>query len=132
MRKTVCVKRAETGDVIHIGRDFADEFSNSEYTRKLKGALAKAKANMAQGILELIKIAGDKRWSQDFEQKHKGKAKNGWYRYNTRFALPIVGDGEKVAYYNIYQAVLIVRYAADEKLYLYDIQNIKKETSNPS
>lgn len=34
--------------------------------------------------------------------------------------------------YNVYQAVLIVRYAADKKLYLYDIQNIKKETRYPS
>ena len=34
--------------------------------------------------------------------------------------------------YNIYQAVLIVRYSADGKLYLYDIQNIKKKRNTPS
>ena len=33
--------------------------------------------------------------------------------------------------YNIYKAVLIVRHSANNKLYLYDIMNIKKETSNP-
>ena len=35
-------------------------------------------------------------------------------------------DGEIIEY-NIYQPVLIVRYSADDKLYLYDIQNIKKK-----
>ena len=59
-------------------------------------------------------------------------AENGWYRYDTRFAMPVMnGNGEFVRY-NVYRAVLIVRYAADNKLYLYDIQNIKKETSIPS
>ena len=37
--------------------------------------------------------------------------------------------GEKIVV--LPQVVLIVRYASDGKLYLYDIQNIKKETSNP-
>ena len=31
-----------------------------------------------------------------------------------------------------FQAVLIIRYSGDGKLYLYDIQNIKKETRYPS
>ncbi len=38
----------------------------------------------------------------------------------------------EIVEYNVYQAVLIVRCSADEKLYLYDIQNIKKETRYPS
>ena len=86
---------------------------------------------MAQGIPEMIEIATSKRWSEDFEKKHQKKAQNGWYRYNTRFALPIMDDKGTIISYNIYQAVLIVRFSADNKLYLYDIQNIKKETSNP-
>ena len=40
----------------------------------------------------------------------------------------MLGKGE----YNVFQAVLIVRYTSDEKLYLYDIQNVKKETRYPS
>ena len=28
---------------------------------------------------------------------------------------------------NVYSAVIIVRHASDDKLYLYDIQNIRKE-----
>ena len=125
------VEIAETKDIIYIGKDFVDEFSGSIYTRSLRGALAKAKANMVQGIPELIEIAAEKRWAKDYQNKHKKKAEKGWYRYNTRFALPVTDERGKTLRYNIYQAVLIVRYAADDKLYLYDIQKIKKETSNP-
>lgn len=73
----------ETKDMIYIGKDFADEFAHSVYTRKLRGALAKAKANLVQGVPKLIEIATDKRWNEDFEKKHKKKAEKGWYRYNT-------------------------------------------------
>ena len=125
------VEVQETKDVVYIGRDFADEYTNSIYTKKLKGGLVKAKANLAQGIVEIIEIANGKRWSEDYEKKHKKKAQKGWYRYNSRFALPIVNEKGAIERYNIYQVVLIVRFAADEKLYLYDIQNIKKETCKP-
>lgn len=126
------VENTENRDIIYIGKDFADEFSNSEYTRSLKGTAAKAKANMTQGIPEIIEIATQKRWSADYNEKHGNKAANGWYRYNTRFALPVCNDTGEIVRYNIFQAVLIVRYASDNRLYLYDIQGIKKETSNPS
>ena len=121
----------ETKDNIHIDKDFSDEFKGSAYTRKLKGSLAKVKANMAQGIREMVKIATNKRWNEDFEKRHNKRAKGGWYRYNTRFALPVMDDEGTIMNYNIYKAVLIVRHSANNKLYLYDIQNIKKETSNP-
>lgn len=114
-----------------IGKDFADEFTGSIYTRSLKGGLAKAKAYMVQGIPQMIAIANQKRWKEDFGKKHKKKAEKGWYRYNTRFALPVVDEKGEYIRYNVYQAVLIIRYASDGNLYLYDIQNIKKETSNP-
>lgn len=45
---------AEQGDCIHIGKDLPDEYVWSEYTKKLRGMLAKAKANAAQGIPEMI------------------------------------------------------------------------------
>lgn len=86
------VEITETKDVVYIGRDFVDEFAGSVYTRKLRGGVAKAKANMVQGIPELIEIAGQKRWKQDYENKHKKKAEKGWYRYNTRFALPVMNE----------------------------------------
>lgn len=126
------VEVTETKDIVYIGKDFADEFAGSKYTRNLKGILAKTKANMAQGIPEMVEIASQKRWSQDYEQKHGKKATKGWYRYNSRFALPVINEDGEIERYNVYQAVLIVRCASDEKLYLYDVQNIKKEACNPS
>lgn len=43
--------------MIYIGSDLPDEYTHSNYTRILKGANAKAKANAAQGLPELLKIA---------------------------------------------------------------------------
>lgn len=122
---------AETEDFIYIDKMFTDEYTGSVYTKKLKGALPKVKANMSQGIPEMIEIATEKRWKEDFENKHKKKAGRGWYRYNTRLALPVMNEKGDILDYNVYQAVLVVRYAMDGKLYLYDIQNIKKETRYP-
>lgn len=123
---------SETNDLISIDRMFVDEYTGSDYTNKLVGALPKVKANMSQGIPKLIEIATSKRWKEDFENKHKKKAGKGWFRYNTRFAMPVTNNDGEIMEYNIYQAVLIVRYSIDGNLYLYDIQNIKKETRYPS
>ena len=123
---------SETKDLIYIDKSFADEYAGSVYTQKLRGALPKVKANMSQGIPEMIEIATEKRWKEDFQGKHKKRAGKGWFRYNTRFALPVVNEKGDILDYTVYQAVLIVRYSSDEKLYLYDIQNIKKETRYPS
>lgn len=41
------IDMTETGDVIFIGSDLPDEYAGSKYTAKLKGAMAKAKANVA-------------------------------------------------------------------------------------
>lgn len=123
---------AETEDLIYVDRTFTDEYANSIYTKKLVGALPKVKANMSQGIPQMIEIATSKRWKEDFDHKHKKRAGKGWFRYNTRFALPVTTESGEIIEYNTFQAVLIVRYSSDEKLYLYDIQNIKKETRYPS
>lgn len=49
-------KIASSGDVIYIGSDLPDEYTGSKYTHNIKGTAAKAKANAAQGIPELIEI----------------------------------------------------------------------------
>lgn len=125
------IRIADTDDFVSIDKTFADEYTSSMYTRKLKGGLVKVKANIVQGIPELIEIATDKRWNEDFNQKHGKRAKHGWYRYNSKFAMPVMDENGSIISYNHYVAVLIVRHASDDKLYLYDILNIKKETSNP-
>jgi len=124
------IRTIESNDIVYIGREFPDEYANSVYTRKLKGGAAKAKANLAQGILQVLKIADRKRWNKNYKTKHGRSAEKGWYRYNARFALPVQGEGEPPLY-NVYQAVLVVRCEGDGKMYLYDVLDIKKETSNP-
>ena len=122
---------AATGDAIYIGTDLPNEYSGSQYTHSIKGANAKAKANAAQGIPELIEIAVGKHFRENKEDKHWRNAKYGWYRYDSRFALPVYGKDGELERYNVFHASLIVRHSEDEKLYLYDILDIKKETSTP-
>ena len=76
---------------------------------------------------KLVEIGTEKRWSRDYESRHGKKAKNGWYRYNTRFASPKTDEEGVIIEYKTYKAVLLVRYSEDGKLYLYDIVNIRKE-----
>ena len=57
-------------------------------------------------------------------------AKYGWYRYTSRFALPVYKENGEVEGYNVFKVIMVIRHAQDGKLYLYDIVNIKKETSN--
>lgn len=108
----------ETKDIIYIGSDLPDEYSGSSYTAKLKGTLAKAKANAAQGIPEIIQIAQNKRFQGNHKQKHNKDAKYGWYRYDSRFALPVFDDYGKVLRYNIFHVELVIRHAENKKMYL--------------
>lgn len=123
-------KIADTNDVIYIGNDFSDEYTGSRYTHKLKGALAKAKANAAQGIPELLEIADNKRYRENTDDRHKRNARHGWYRYDSRFELPVYNESNEIERFNLFRVTLLIRHASDEKMYLYDILDIKKETSN--
>lgn len=125
------VENTESKEIIYIGNDFPDEYTGSNYTAKLKGALAKAKANASQGIPKLIEIAKNKRFRENLAKKHDKNAKYGWYRYDSRFAIPIFNENNDILRYNIFYAELVIRHSENGKLYLYDIINIKKETSTP-
>lgn len=118
----------DTNDVIKIGSKFASEFCGSTYTKKLKGALLKAKANAAQIIPELIINASNRRFVDNKESKHEMDAKLGWYRYDVFFSLPVVFDGK--CSMNCYKGTLLAR-INDSGVYLHDIVNIKKEDSKP-
>ena len=120
----------ETNDVIYIGADFPDEYTGSEYTESLRGTRAKAKANATQGIPELLSISKGKHFKENQSIKHKRNAKFGWYRYNSRFALPVYGNDGNVERYNLFHASMLIRYSSEGKMFLYDIIDIKKETSN--
>ena len=90
-----CYKIEESAEIIYIGNDLPEEFTESN--RK---------------------------------KKHAKNAKNGWFRYDVRFALPAY-ENEVLVRYNIFHARLLVNHAANGRKYLYDILAIKKETSKP-
>ena len=119
---------AEDNEIIYIGSELPSEYAGSVYTKKLKGADAKAKANAAQAIPEMIEIASNGVFEENRKAKHGRDAKNGWYRYDTRFALPVYGDDGNIDRYNIFHGRLLIRHASSAKKYLYDILEIKKET----
>ena len=121
---------ADSKDIIYIGKDLPDEYTGSKYTYSLKGTLAKAKANAAQGIPEIIEIARNRSFNENKDKKHIRDAKYGWYRYDSRFALPVYDNEEQLSRYNVFHVSILIRHSVDGKMYLYDFLDIKKETSN--
>ena len=101
------------------------------YMELIDNAKTKAKANAAQTIPEIIEIATSKTVEENKKEKHSRNAKNGWYRYDARFVLPIYDESGEVERYNVFSARLLIRHAASGKMYLYDVLEIKKETSKP-
>ncbi len=126
-----CYEIELNAERIYIGGKLPDEYTGSESRIALKKVEAKAKANAAQGIPELIKTATNPIWEENVKIKHEKDAKNGWYRYDVRFAIPVYGSAGEIERYNIFAARLLVNHSANGKKYLYDILNIKKETSRP-
>lgn len=122
---------ASTNDIVYIGKDLPDEYANSRYTSSLKGANAKAKANAVQGLGRMVEIATNGVMTCNRKQKHAIDAANGWYRFESRFALPVYSDNGEIERYNVFHVYMIIRHDTDGKKYLYDVINIKKETSTP-
>ncbi|MBR3785030.1 MAG: hypothetical protein IKJ77_01285 [Firmicutes bacterium] len=120
----------ETADIIYLGNELPEEYTESESRKALMGATAKAKANAATAIPELIQIAINPKYEENTKSKHDKRAAKGWYRYDVKFALPVY-EGETLVRYNIFNARLLVNHAENGKKYLYDILAIKKETSKP-
>ncbi len=123
----------ESADVIYVGSDFPDEYKGSNDTKRLRGTNAKAKANAVSTLPYMIQFATNKRWQENYKEKHGIDAAYGWYRFTTRFALPIYSDEGELVRYNVYRIEMLIRHASDGKMYLYDMVNIKKEkeTSTP-
>lgn len=122
----------ETADIVYVSKDFPSEFKGSQDTIRLKGAQAKAKANASTQLPILLKFASNKRWQENYKQKHGADARYGWYRFTVRFALPIYSNKGELERYNIFRIEMLIRHASDGKMYLYDMVNVKKETGNPS
>ena len=82
-----------------------------------------------------IKIANPMLLTWHFREnsgnKHLRDAAFGWYRYDSRFALPVYNEQGMLERYNVYHVSMLVRHAKNGNYYLYDILDVKKETSNP-
>lgn len=122
----------ETCEVVYIGKDFPDEFAHGTDKTILKGPNLKAKANASLVIGELIQIGTNRSFSPDYEKRHGKQAAGGWYRYDTRLALPVYNDGGDVVRYNVYRMRMLVREDEKGRLYLYDFLHTKKERETNS
>lgn len=120
---------AEDKETVFIGTELPSEYAGSIYTKRLKGANAKAKANAVQILPQMIEIATNGVFEANRKEKHIRDAKYGWYRYDSRFAIPVYSDNGKLDRYNIFKARLLIRHASSGKKFLYDVTEIKKETS---
>ena len=81
--------------------------------------------------IPVVVIASNKRARENYKVKHKYDAKNGWYYYSVRFALPIYKDEIQTNEYNVYSGRILVNCTNSGRMYLYDLVDIKKEASNP-
>ena len=59
--------------------------------------------------------------------EHSKDAKYGWYKYESKFALPVYDRSGNVERYNVFDALMVIRCSKEHKMYLYDIIEIKKK-----
>ena len=120
----------ESGQKVYLGKDLPSEYTQSEYTKALlrKPGLLKAKNKALPNLGEMIEIATNRRWSKD---KGSGKkdAKYGVYKYNTRFAFPVLDSKGNKVRAKAFDATLVIINSSDGKKYLYDVISIKENTS---
>lgn len=110
---------------VYIGEDLPSEYyysKDSQYKRNYRKDLAYAKLQAAQDIKEIVEIAKDGQYEANRKSKHNTDAKNGFYKYSSRFGVKTKNSKDA----KIYDCTLIVRNAADGKNYLYDIIVNKK------
>lgn len=108
-----------------------DEMSFSNYNYKLQGKMKLVKANACMYYKELLKEAINERHQEDFNKKHGNLALKGFDRYDTFFEYPDRDASGNIKGFTKYKATIVVRLASDDKFYLYDIIDIKKEISDP-
>lgn len=121
----VTVLNCNYNDKIHISREFCDEYSHSIYTKNLRGAYAKIKANMVQAIPEILQFAFNRKHQINHKDKHNKSAVNGWYRYNIKVAMPIY-NLDQISNYNLYTCTILIKCGLNMRLKVYDIVDIRK------
>lgn len=114
----------ESGQKVYIGKDLPNEYTQSQYTKRiLQTSKLTAKNKAVSNLGEMIEIASNRRWEKTRHKENKD-APYGMYRYDTTFAFPVQGG----ARYKAFDAELVIRNASDGKKYLYDIVSIKENT----
>ena len=59
----------ESADIVYIGSELPEEFTESESRKAMMGAKAKAKANAATAIPELIQIETNPHYEENKKEK---------------------------------------------------------------
>ena len=97
-------------------------------------ALREVKMQAATNLDEMLLLAENGEWRENVKDKHRRDAQNGWYRYETQFAVPVLNAKKAVDHYTVYSGTLLIRNDADGKSYLYDMIDVekKKVISSPS
>ena len=110
---------------VYLGEDLPKEYAFSKNSRLSNFFERMAKMKAVTVLDEMILLGENGRWSQNAKDHHGDEAKYGWTRYDTTFGLRT----KKAV--KVYDAVVLLRNAADGKTYLYDITNVKEKKTVP-
>ena len=75
---------------VYLGKDLPGEYKGSEYTHSMPRRLRAVKMQAATNLDEMLLLAENGEWRENVKPKHARDAKNGWYRYETQFAVPVL------------------------------------------
>ena len=112
---------------VYVGKDLPGEYRGSEYTKKLKPALRTIKMQAATNLDEMLLLAENGEWRENVKLKHVKDARDGWYRYETQFAVPVLNAKKAIDHYTVYGGTLLIRNGADGRSYLYDLLDVQKK-----
>lgn len=112
---------------VYVGKDLPGEYRSSEYTKSMLSKLRDVKMQAATNLDEMLLLAENGEWRENVKPKHAKDARNGWYRYDTEFAIPILNAKKAVDHYTVYGGTLLIRNDADGKSYLYDLLDVQKK-----
>lgn len=66
-------------------------------------------------------------WRGNVKPKHSKDTQNGWYRYETQFAVPVLNAKKAIDHYTVYGGTLLIRNDTDGRSYLYDLLDVQKK-----
>ncbi len=112
---------------VYVGKDLPGEYRSSEYSKNLRKSIREVKMQAATNLDEMLLLAENGEWRENVKSKHAEDAKNGWYLYDTQFAVPILNAKKAIDHYTVYGGTLLIRNDADGKSYLYDLIDIEKK-----